>query len=258
MPSRGDKLILVHSIRIFLTKSMWSLFFLLISSTSLAAQTNSGGIRTQYMNWTGFQIKYKNGHWSGSAEIQNRIFLAPLRQDALLSPRINILRKMSSRISAGGGMAFFMHGSPSVPDEAIRFWNAEFRPHIELNYKGGVHRIEIAARLRLEGRILQRQEINTGQRYYRMNERGRIRIWFGMPLNQKIRFIVSEEFFAKHSPGDFIEAEENRLRTGFDLKLSKSSEVTAEYMHVYHNFFVSNPIQRHTLVLGYSLHLSPK
>jgi len=258
MPSKGDKLIFVHVTRILFAKVMWLLLFLLISSTSLPAQSNSVRIRTQYMNWTGFQIKYKYGHWSGSAEIQNRIFLDPLRQDALLIPRINILRKMNSRISTGGGMAFFLHGSPSVPDEAIRFWNAEFRPHIELHYKPDIHHIEIAARLRLEGRIIQRQEINTGQRYYSMTERGRIRIWFGMPLNQKIRFIVSEEFFAKHSPGDFIEAEENRLRTGFDLKLSKGSEVSIEYMHVYRNFIDNNPIQRHTLVLDYSLHVSPK
>lgn len=238
---------------------MGAVLFLFFSLTliPLFSQTSSDPLSTQYMNWTGLKIKYKEGHWSGSAEIQNRVFLGPLRQDALLLPRLTVLRKIGSRFSAGAGMAYFLHSSPSVPDEKVEFWNSEFRPHIELNYKVRIHRLEIASRLRLEERLMQRQGTNPGLNRYNRTERGRIRIRLKMPLNQKLRFIVSDEFFVKHSPGLFINAEENRLRTGLDLSLAKGKELAAEYMHVYRNFGNNPPLQRHTLVLSYTLLLSP-
>jgi len=259
MPSKRNKTPFCHRIRTrWIAGAGFVLFlFLLISPDALHSQTNPGQVSTQYLSWTGVQIKYKNEHWSGSAEFQNRIFFGPLRQDALLFPRVILLRKINSRLSAGAGMAYFLHTSPSLPEEEIEFWNSEFRPHLELNYKVHIHRLEIASRLRVEERFLETQGANSGQHEYTRTERGRIRIQFRLPLNRKIQLLASDEFFARRSPGVFLDAEENRVRMGLGLKLQKGSDLAAEYMHVYRNFNNSNPLQRHTLVLSYTLHLSP-
>ncbi len=261
MPSGKNKAALTkHIRRNNIAPAAGAVFFLILSLTSgsLRAQTSPDLIRTQYMNWTGLKIKYKEGDWSGSVEIQNRIFLGPFREDALLLPRLILLRKISSRFSAGAGMAYFLHSSPSVPDEKVEFWNSEFRPQIELNYKLRIHSLEIASRLRVEERFIQIQGTNPDRSQYKRTERWRIRIRLKMPLNQKIHFIVSDEFFAKRSRGILIDAEENRLRTGLGLSLTEGNELAAEYMHVYRNFGNEHPLQRHTLVLSYSLLLSPK
>ncbi len=205
----------------------------------------------QYLNWTALNLHIKWNDWGFSAEIQDRSFLKPLRQETILLPRLTIHKGIGKNLYAGAGIAYFMHYSPSNPLQHPEELIKEIRPHLEIRYKKHMENWNFKGRFRLEEKITERSNPIPEVGNWKWRSRGRWRLLFERYVSPFIYLKVSEELFISQGENGF-HFSENRIRSGVGYDARGKRKIDLEYMHLLKDSGDCGMITRHTLVFTFT------
>ncbi|WP_264565333.1 DUF2490 domain-containing protein [Flavobacterium sp. N3904] len=162
-----------------------SLFFTLMISSVLFAQTEKTVIH-QSMLWTRYyNILNLNEKWSIHSEIENRIFTDPIKESSI-DVRFQGRYKLNEFLEMGAGLAYFVNPT-DIPNTNDKFYIGDYRLQQDIILKQNIGSYGISNRLQLDERWIENS-----------NKQG---LTSGTTLNLRLRyrFQVDHVFWKKEA-----------------------------------------------------------
>lgn len=155
--------------------------------------------------------KYANSHSVDGSFRSQDYFVRDPRQAVI---RYTYSRKVGENFSLAGGLGLFENYSMSSEN-----WSSELRPFIQGQFKISIKSSELRFRLRNELRYYIKSE--------QAIDRIRLQLVYSLPLNERLKFSISEELF--YSP-QLVKPFENRAFVGLQYSLKKNNHLSFQYL----------------------------
>lgn len=212
------------------------LLFALFISPVLFAQTEKTIIH-QSMLWTRYyNMLTINEKWSINSEIDNRIFLGPVKESSV-DVRFQGRYKLNEHLEMGAGVAYFV--SPiDIPDTNDKFYVRDYRLQQDVILKQNIGSYGINNRLQLDERWIEnsnKQGLTSGT-YLNLRLRYRLQVDHVFWKNglKYFKGIVSDElmFNIDHN-AVYNTFDQNRIYIASQMGFSKSFSLEVGYLKAF-------------------------
>ncbi|SDM67482.1 Protein of unknown function [Daejeonella rubra] len=176
--------------------------------------------------------------WSLSAEIQERIFLEPVRQSQIfLKSQVNF--SLLKDLSLGNGFAYYLN-SPGDQEFASSFKVPEIRLNHELAYRHQLKHLNIGHRYRMEERFIRKRLDDSLIHGYRFIERLSYMVSLECNLIRSknkvhdLNLKVSDGIYINSNGGIIYNTfDQNRFYAGLNYQLIRNLSVELGYINLF-------------------------
>lgn len=176
--------------------------------------------------------------WNLSTEVQERIFLDPVRQSQFfVKSQLNF--SPIKDLSLGNGFAYYLN-SPGDPEFASSFKVPEIRLNHELGYKHQFKNLNVGHRYRMEERFIRKRLNDSLVQGYRFVER--LSYMISLECNLLRSKAKDHDLSLKLSDGIYINSnggiiyntfDQNRFYAGLNYQLIKNLNVEIGYINLF-------------------------
>jgi len=216
-----------------------SILVLLLVSFSSFGQALKKNIVKQSLSSVAYSTNFElSSKWSLSTEVQERIFLDPVRQSQLfVKSQVNF--SPLKDFSLGSGFAYYLN-SPGDPEFSAAFKVPEIRLNHELGYRHRFKNLNFGHRYRMEERFIRKRLDDSLIHGYRFVER--LSYMVSLEYNLFRSKTKGHDLSLKLSDGIYINSnggiiyntfDQNRFYAGLNYQLIKNLNVEFGYINLF-------------------------
>ena len=218
---------------------LFRILFLFLFSYSLSGQDLQKTITRQKLALTNYSADFElSPKWSLSAEIQERIYLDPVRQSQVFV-KSQLGFEPFKNFTFANGLAYYLN-SPGDPEFSSSFKVPELRLNHDLGYSHNLKSIRVGHRYRMEERFVRKRLDDSLINGYRFLER------ISYMLSLECKLLKSKnhdhDLYLKLSDGIYVNThkgivynsfDQNRFYAGLNYKMVKNLTIELGYVNYF-------------------------